>query len=382
MTNAIGQLELNRLLSSWDHVSPELRQRVEAFASPEASGRRYALGRNEDSAALSKVIELDAFVDDFAERGTEWHGKPVIRGEDVPPYGIVVNCSTSISPVSAARRLAGLNIAGVLGFSDLCRLLPERVRMPDFIVQTRQDLELNPARWELLAEALGDAQSRLVLVDLLRYRTTGDWCAMNEYSIRFRDQYFEDFLGLTADEVFVDGGGYDGDTTEEFCARYPNFRKVLLFEPSTTTIERARHRLRHHQSIEFIEKGLADTIATLRFNANQGSASAICESGSSQIQVTTLDLHVQEKVSFIKMDLEGWELSALAGSKRHILEDHPILAIAVYHHPSHFWQVFDFVMGLRPDYDVYLRHYTEGWSETVMYFVPRACRTGAVLPQT
>jgi hypothetical protein len=25
---------------------------------------------------------------------------------------------------------------------------------------------------------------------------------------------------------------------------------------------------------------------------------------------------------------------------------------------------------LRPGYRVFLRHYTEGWSETVMYFVP------------
>jgi len=29
------------------------------------------------------------------------------------------------------------------------------------------------------------------------------------------------------------------------------------------------------------------------------------------------------------------------------------------------------VLGLREDYAVYLRHYTEGVFETVMYFVPR-----------
>jgi hypothetical protein len=27
-------------------------------------------------------------------------------------------------------------------------------------------------------------------------------------------------------------------------------------------------------------------------------------------------------------------------------------------------------LGLRSDYQVLLRHYTEGWSETVMYFIP------------
>jgi hypothetical protein len=75
-------------------------------------------------------------------------------------------------------------------------------------------------------------------------------------------------------------------------------------------------------------------------------------------------------VTSIKMDLEGWELRALAGSREHIIMDHPKLAICVYHHPSHFWGVFGFVMGLRADYKVFLRHYTEGLDETVMYFVP------------
>ena len=56
---------------------------------------------------------------------------------------------------------------------------------------------------------------------------------------------------------------------------------------------------------------------------------------------------VNEKVTFIKMDLEGWELLALEGSKRHILEDHPKLAISVYHHPSDFRRIFEFVLALR-----------------------------------
>ena len=90
-----------------------------------------------------------------------------------------------------------------------------------------------------------------------------------------------------------------------------------------------------------------------------------------KIAVTTLDERIKEKVTFIKMDLEGWELKALQGAVRHIREDHPKLAIAVYHHPSDFWRIPEFVLSIRDDYDLYLRHYTEGWSETVMYFVPR-----------
>jgi FkbM family methyltransferase len=366
-------LDLSEVLRSWNQVSVEVRQRIDAFMSPQRPGHRYVLGRNEHSAALSSVVDVDAFVDDFAEPGARWNGKPVIKGADVPSCGIVVNCSMSISPVSAARRLASLKVAGVLAFSDLCKVFPDRVRLPDFILETRRDLRENQARWKLLAESLEDAQSGQVLDDLLRYRVTGDYTAMNACSIRLAGQYFEDFLGLAAGEVAVDAGGFDGDTTETFCRRCPGYRRVFFFEPSGHNMQKARVRLRGQHSIEFIQKGLSDVVGTLWFNPDGGPASAVSESGSCQIDVTTLDIEVHEKVSFIKMDLEGWELKALEGSRRHILEDHPRLAIAVYHHPSDFWRVFEFVTGLRHDYKVYLRHYTEGWSETVMFFIPGGC---------
>jgi hypothetical protein len=87
--------------------------------------------------------------------------------------------------------------------------------------------------------------------------------------------------------------------------------------------------------------------------------------------VTTLDIKIKEEVSFIKMDIEGWELKALSGCKDHIINDKPKLAIAVYHNSNDFHQIPNYILSLNPDYDLYLRHYTEGWSETVMYFVPK-----------
>jgi len=67
---------------------------------------------------------------------------------------------------------------------------------------------------------------------------------------------------------------------------------------------------------------------------------------------------------------EGWELQALRGASRHIANDYPALAISVYHHAGDFWRVYKLVMSIRRDYKVLLRHYTEGWSETVMFFLP------------
>ena len=363
------KFELGKMLDSWVPMAAESRRWVNLFVSADGVGRRYVLGRNEHAAALMKAIDVDGIIDDYAEPGTMWNGKPVLKGNQIPAEAIAINCSMSISPVSASRRLAGLNIAGALGLTDLCRVFPDRFPLPDFVLRTREDLVRNSAHWEHLAEALADAESRQVLDDVLRFRVTGDPLAMQRYSVRLRAQYFEDFLNHDPGEVFVDGGGFDGDTTEEFCRRHPDYKKVFFFEPSVANLQKARVRLINLHSIEFIEKGLSDQTGTLAFNPDAGSASGVNEAGSCRIQVTTLDDEVRETVSFIKMDLEGWELNALAGSRQHILAEHPKLAIAAYHRPSDFWGIFNFVTGLRADYKVYLRHYTEGWSETVMYFI-------------
>jgi FkbM family methyltransferase len=358
------------MLAVHQQLNPKIIELVHAFVSPEGVGRRYLLGRNEHSEALSRAINIDGFVDDFADPGTVWNDKIVVKGSEVPNNGIIVNCSMSISPISAHRRIESLEIAGVIAYSDLCNVYPKRFELPNFVLKTREDVRQNHSKWKILSESLADDESRKVLENLLRYRLTADYSSMQSYTVRLREQYFEDFLNVTAGEVFVDAGGFDGDTTEEFCKRYPDYKKIYIFEPSVTNISNARKRLNGFREIELIQKGLSNSAGTLWFNPDAGSASSVTESGTIEIDVTTLDQCVNEKVTLIKMDLEGWELQALEGCRGHIVEDYPKLAISVYHDPSDFWSVFEYVLSVRKAYKVFLRHYTEGWSETVMYFRP------------
>jgi hypothetical protein len=70
------------------------------------------------------------------------------------------------------------------------------------------------------------------------------------------------------------------------------------------------------------------------------------------------------------MDLEGWEIPALEGAQKRIMLDHPKLAIAVYHNSSDFRVIYTFIKKFNLNYRIYLRHYTQGWSETIMFFLP------------
>jgi FkbM family methyltransferase len=255
-----------------------------------------------------------------------------------------------------------LNIHEVISASD------GAIPWPWFVTDQRQDWQDYQSEWVDLFDAMTDEISRQTLIDVLRYRLTADADHMADYRVRLAEQYFEGFLNLNG-EVFIDAGGYDGDTTEEFCRHDPHYKKVVLFEPSPINIERARLRLKGLANIDFRSEGLSDAKGTLRFDVDAGSASGVSSSATQTIEVTTLDEAVHEPVSLIKMDLEGWETKALAGCIGHIKSNRPKLAIAAYHKASDFRDILQQVRSYRSDYQIYLRHYTQGWSETVMFFV-------------
>jgi FkbM family methyltransferase len=149
--------------------------------------------------------------------------------------------------------------------------------------------------------------------------------------------------------------------------RFPDYRSIHVFEPSATNMAAARRRLSRQRCIVFHEKGLAAEAGVASFNAESGSASALSAQGDTSIVLTTIDDAVEQPADFIKMDIEGAEWGALHGARGQIEANAPTLALAVYHRACDFRRLRAFAADLRSDYRAYLRHYTEGWAETVLY---------------
>ena len=330
----------------------------------------YILGRNECAGKLAELLEPAGFVDDFRRERT-WRGKPVVRIAELAPEDIVVNCVSSISPLTVGKKLAEAGIKRVVAFSDLATLDHASAFLPDFVREIREDFRRNLQHWLQLEKGWADLESEQVFRQLLAFRLTGDYRFMTGCSVRLREQYFETFLQLSAEEVFVDCGGYDGDTSSEFIQRTGGqFRRIYFFEPCADNMRKARKKLGKDGRILFQEEGVSDYTGRCRFDSAAGSACSISPEGNCTIEVVRLDDRLAEVPTLIKMDLEGQELSALRGVAGCIRRYAPKLAIAAYHRADDLWRIREFVTGIRPDYKVYLRHYTEGWSETVMFFLP------------
>lgn len=331
--------------------------------------KRYVLGTNEFADAIANKINLDGFIDEYMV-ATHYKGKPVLKLSDVPAGSMVISTVTQARPKTALIKL--LHLKGVLSMDYFAVANVSNFQLPQVpaLADTQKEYAARPEKFDWVKTLFADQESREVFNRIIEFRLNANLRAMRFFDYIADQQYFEPFLKFSPGEVFVDGGGFDGYTTEEFIKRCPNYGRVHFFEPTENTLRTAKEKLTAHRDIHYHPTGLFNTQTKLSFDASAGSACKISETGTVTINVDQLDNCVKEPVNFIKLDLEGAEPKALEGMKQHILEDHPKLAVAVYHHPSHFWQVPEIILGVRNDYKVYLRHYTEGWTETVMFFIP------------
>lgn len=359
------QLGVKELIEAALNASENPRAIARRFFDDD-SAAKYAMGRNEDILAIHKVRPLNGLVDDYFT-AEHWQGIPIFKSNQLAPGSMVLNGSTSIAPVAVEQMLCSLTGIKAVGLHEVVAASEGALNWPRFVTQQRKEIAEHLDAWLALYEDMADETSRQTLLDTLRFRLTADPRYMHNYRVRIDEQYFEPFMNYSR-EVFVDAGGYDGDTTEAFVRRYPDYRKVIFFEPSSQNMAEAHKRLAGIRDVDFRSVGLSDAAGVLSFDAASGSASAVQSGGGQHIRVDTLDDAVDESVTFIKMDLEGWEMKALAGAHRHIAQDRPKLALAVYHQAADFRLIHDYVSKFNHGYKAYLRHYTQGWSETVMFF--------------
>jgi FkbM family methyltransferase len=359
--------------AAWQNAAAP--ERTTLIASVLSGSRAcYVMGRNANSRFIAARLALAGVVDDAAApAGERWGDLPVVRGDDVPAQACVISAVLHRRPHQARARIramAGAPLA--FDYADLTRHDPVRFSPLPFSAAARSAFFGHLDAFAGVASRLLDDRSRDVLHDVLLYRLSADPEFTAGYALRDPEQYFDVGLEFADPPRFVDGGAFQGETTQEFLRRYPRNAGSLLFEPNPDSLARARARLAGHNAIEYHPMALGDRVETTFFDDSAANASKITAHGALCVEVTPLDRIVDAPVHFIKYDLEGYETRAIDGARETIARHHPALAICVYHDIMDFIDVPRHVRSIRDDYDLLLRHYTEGWEETVMYFVPRA----------
>lgn len=312
-----------------------------------------------------KGMEIRGFIDnDPTKWGTEFYGKPVDSFERAREGIRSENALVVISVLKERieRQLAQQCRDAGLEYIEWVKCLP--------CLETRSSLSELAENENILGipDLLADDESRETFRGVVRYRTT---LLAKDLPPILENQYFIDEIPPRFLRDFVDGGAYNGDTLRAFLERrQDDFDSYHAFEPLPRFSERLLDYAKADPRIHVYPEGLAGFTGETSFLEND-AGSALDENGTLTVRVVKLDDAVGGgRVGFVKMDIEGAELDALAGAEKTIRSQAPVLAVCLYHRVEHLWEIPLWIHRLGMGYRLLIRHHLRGIAETVCYALP------------
>lgn len=228
--------------------------------------------------------------------------------------------------------------------------------------------EKNKARFDEIYAALADEKSKQTFLNVIKYKISGKLQYLFECEADENEPY-NSFLDNRQKERFLDLGAYNGDTALDFAYRFPDYEKIIAVEPDKKTFKKLTANT---QSLDIVCHNvcISDFTGKGKFSMNAGRNSIISESGTETQFFTVDDLVQKEKITFIKMDVEGEERNTITGAKNTILTHKPRMLISAYHRTEDLFSIPEAVFSIRKDYKIYMRHFVSlpAW-DTVYYFV-------------
>jgi len=272
------------------------------------------------------------------------------------------------------KQLTDLNCEKVIPFSYLYWkyndiFLPHYAfDMPHKVFEQFEEVQKVLGLW-------GDDASRCEYLAQLKWRMFMDFDGLPDpvtHEIYFPD----DLTYFLHNEVFVDCGSYDGDTIRSLLKTIENYSgNIFAFEPDPANfrnLEQFAYTLpaNMQERLKVYPFAIGEHQSKVKFEASGTEASAV-GSGNMEVDCVALDeILSDQKPTYIKMDIEGSELAALAGAKNVIKQNLPVLAVCSYHSQDHLWKIPSLIHSYSDEYRFFLRpHLLEVW-DLVCYAIP------------
>ena len=234
-------------------------------------------------------------------------------------------------------------------------------------------LESHKAEITQVYNRLNDEISRRTYAAILTYLAGETEAIIPSYP--YEEQYFAyDVYQKIQDEVFVDCGAFRGDILDFFIRNVHNeFERYIAIEPDGDNAARIRKSgMKKDERIQVIQKAISNRKETLHMKNYFNENSVVVSDGDIRVEAETLDslleqLHISP--TFVKVDIEGYEAKLLQGGEKTLIENNPVVAIAIYHRISDFWRIPLYFMEHFPENKFYIRSYMNV-NETCLYSVP------------
>lgn len=222
-------------------------------------------------------------------------------------------------------------------------------------------LKENSEKFEKMYQSLEDYRSKKIFYAILNNWYNYDFINLEQVMEKCFSHYFDlDIIPSCQEEVFVDLGAFNGDTVEDFIKIYgDNYKKIYAYEMTEQSMRELKERVKNYPRIIYEQKAVSDEVGmgSIKIHEISTSSNQLELEEIGEIEVTSLDDDINEKITMIKMDIEGSELKALKGAENHIIKDKPKLLLSVYHGYEELLTLWEYLKKLDLSYHYYLRYY-------------------------
>ncbi len=232
------------------------------------------------------------------------------------------------------------------------------------LVNNRADALVNHKKdFEWLYGQLSDYRSKKILLNILSYWLKTDKTLIDDICDKCFSQYFDfDLIHCDHNEVFVDMGAYIGDTLIQYINMFGKncYKQIYCYEivPKNVQFIYKNIELFKLNNVLVREKGVSDKTGFMYLEEDGiSSVRQLADNGTLKVPTVSIDEDIEGKVTFIKMDIEGGEESALSGCRNKIAQYHPKLALSAYHNHKDLWKLARIINEIDPSYRFYLRYY-------------------------
>lgn len=337
--------------------------------------------------ALSQYIDIECIIDGDSETwGLSCGGVRIFPAEHLyalsPETHIVLYTGRPGSAYSATRAILAVDDFDIFYYN---------VVSDKFFCFFSGELFDHLDRIRNVENMLSDDRSRKIYREVVYRRLMGATGEFNSLKTRDNPQYI--FLPMfrdLSDEVIIDCGGYIGDSVEKFVAAFGNHvRKVYSFECLKENIQKIREtgsRLKADGwdgELVIAPYAVSDRDGTVTFNdIGKPEGGYLPENRQTleyndklapietfEVEARAIDSFVpaEERITYIKMDIEGAEYAALVGAEKTIKTHRPRLAISIYHNHADYWRLCELVHKFCPEYKFAVRHHQNNHLDTVLY---------------
>ena len=320
----------------------------------------YGMGNGADM--IIEVLDslglgyCDTFASDGFVRGHHFHGKKVLSySEAKEKYGDFITLMTfAVHDEPTLMRIREMAAETEL-YSPTVPVAGKGLFTYDY-------LKDNADNFRKAYSFLEDEKSRESYVNILNFKISGK----TEYLFGChseKSEVYESLIPLSDKEIIVDLGAYDGDTIREFLtATEGRYEKIYALEPDAKNFRKLTRKTEGMERLELFNIGAWDKKETLFFDTKGGRNSHRSDEGA-PIEFDSVDNLINDRVTLLKMDIEGAELQALCGAERTIRTHRPKLYVCAYHRNEDMFALPFKIRDLCEDYRIFFRQhpYIPAW---------------------